>query len=205
MAIYYAIVDGDPLTSGPNSRVYAPSTSCFIDGDDGRQRNMAYIGDKAYCEKCDSTGIIIGGARVDNEQRMIDLESGRRQAVGGDYVLCKCPERPQVIARYGRNWIIEDDGGATPSRIVGNAAGAVSPASQKPETPRHVRWFYVRDSATGEPLRNRNYVADIGGARQSGKTDGDGYAQIETDSEQSVEIHTMFSSPTRTLKPFQGV
>ncbi|MBN3754685.1 PAAR domain-containing protein [Paraburkholderia sp. Tr-20389] len=182
MAIYYAIVDGDPLTSGPNSRVYAPSTSCFIDGDDGRQRSMAYIGDKAYCEKCKSTGIIIGGARVDNNQRMIDLEDGRRQAVGGDYVLCKCPERPQVIARYGRNWMIEDGGSARAATgAKTTSAGNVSPAAHDEQVKA-----IGRGASKGYPY----YIETVNGRIESGRLDLSGVLpRIYTDNADTYTIH----------------
>jgi len=55
-----------------------------------------------------------------------------------------------------------------------------------------------------EPLANRDFVADIGGLKQSGKTDGQGYAKIETSGEQPFNIHVIFSSPKRVLKPGQG-
>jgi hypothetical protein len=205
MAIYYAAVEGDPLDSGEGSRVYGTKkTIGTIQDQNGTSRSMVFIGDEGYCAKCGSTGPITYGAGMADNRRMTDLvNGGRRQAVGGDIVLCKCATPPRIIAVYGRKFEIIDGGNATRSGIAANAKGAVSPAPQKPETPRHVRWFHVWDAATGEPLRNRDYVADIGGAKQSGKTDGDGYAKIETDGEQSVEIHTMFSSPRRVLKPYQ--
>jgi hypothetical protein len=62
----------------------------------------------------------------------------------------------------------------------------------------------VWDSATGEPLANRDFVADVGGVQQSGKTDAEGYAKIATEGEQPVNIHVIFSSPKRDLKPRQG-
>jgi hypothetical protein len=206
MAIYYAAVEGDPLDSGEGSHVYGTKkTIGTIKDENGTPRSMVFIGDEGYCTKCGSAGVITYGAGVTDNRRMVDLvNGGRRQAVGGDIVLCKCATLPRIIAIYGRKFQIIDGGSATRSGIAGNATGAVSHPPQKPETPRHVRWFYVWDAATGEPLCNRDYVADIGGANQSGKTDGAGYAKIETDSEQSVEIHTTFSSPKRALKPYQG-
>lgn len=206
MAIYYAAVEGDPLDSGEGGHVYGTKkTIGTIRDENGASRSMIFIGDEGYCAKCGSAGVITYGAGVSDERRMVDLvNGGRRQAVGGDIVLCRCATPPRIIAIHGRKFRIIDGGSATGSGIAGNATGAVPFAPQKSETPRHVRWFHVWDAATGESLCNRDYVADIGGARQSGKTDGNGYAKIETDSEQSVEIHATFSSPRRALKPFQG-
>lgn len=206
MAIYYAAVEGDPLDSGEGGYIYGTKkTIGTIEDENGKPRNMVFIGDEGYCAKCGSTGVITYGARLNERRRMVDLvNGGRLQAVGGDIVLCKCATPPQIISAYGCKFKIVDGGGATPSGIARSATDVISPAPQKPEEPRHVRWFFVWDAATGEPLRNRNYVADVGGVRQSGKTDGDGYVKIETDGEQSVDIHTVFSSPRRMLKPYQG-
>jgi hypothetical protein len=181
MSVYYAIVDGDPLTSGPNSRVYAWSKSCFIDDPDGRERSMAFIGDKVHCEKCNSTGTIMGGARVSNEHRLIDLENGgRRQAVGGDYVLCKCPERPQVIARYGRNWIIEDGGDVSQQTTRMSAANAVLSYDER---------FTLTDTE-GNPLRSIRYRVRIGSnVVASGATDPSGQTQrIVTNGSQNLTL-----------------
>jgi hypothetical protein len=70
---------------------------------------------------------------------------------------------------------------------------------------RCTRWFVVRDSETGKPIANRDFVAEVAGIRQSGKTDEAGYAQIATDEERSVNMHVIFSSPRRDLKPRQEV
>ncbi len=110
---YYAVVEGDPLTSGRNSQVRARSNLCWIEDKTGKSRRMVFIGDDAYCEKCESVGVIAGGAGVSDMHRMADMEnSGRRQAVGGDFVLCKCADHPRIIAVHGRNWIIHDQGEA---------------------------------------------------------------------------------------------
>ena len=204
MASYYAAVEGDPLDSGEGGYICGTKkTIGTIEDGNGKRRNMVFIGDEGYCAKCKSTGAITYGAGVSDRRRMVDLvNGGRLQAVGGDIVLCKCATPPRIIAAYGRRFEIVDDGDATPSGIPGNATG--TPAPQKPEKPRHVRWFFLCDAATGEPLRNRNYLADVAGTKQFGKTDGDGYTKIETNDEQSVDIHAMFSSPRRTLKPHQG-
>jgi len=77
-------------------------------------------------------------------------------------------------------------------------------AMQAPGSVAHTSWVYVHDSETGEPLRNRDFVAHIAGAKQSGKTDGDGYAKIATNGQQSFTIHALFESPRRALKPQQG-
>jgi hypothetical protein len=205
MAIYYAAVEGDPLDGGEGSHVYGTKkTIGTIKDENGVSRRMVFIGDEGYCTTCGSAGVITYGARMTDNRRLVDrVNGGRRQAVGGDIVLCKCATPPRIIAIYGRKFKIIDGGRTARRSTAGNAAAALLLAPQNPKTPRHIRWFFVQDAVTGEPLRNRDYVADVEGSKQFGKTDGDGYAKIETDSEQSVEIHAVFSSPRRTLVPIR--
>jgi hypothetical protein len=121
--IFYAAVEDDPLTSGPGSRVFASERTSTVQGEDGKRRRLAYIGDKAYCPTCQSEGVIIGGAGVRQERRLIDSEhGGRRQAVGGDEVLCQCPVHPRIVAVHGRRWKIHDQGEAeTTSSSIASA------------------------------------------------------------------------------------
>ncbi|WP_094781349.1 hypothetical protein [Paraburkholderia ribeironis] len=143
---------------------------------------MAFIGDKAYCEKYDSTGTIMGGARVSNEHRMIDEENGgRRQAVGGDYVLCKCSERPQVIARYGRNWFIEDEGDVT------QRAGRMN----VPTPPLIYDEQFTLLGITGKTLSDTYYTVRMPSGRLlHGITDSQGRTgRYETDGAQSIHIY----------------
>jgi hypothetical protein len=106
--MHYAIVDGDPLSSGEASRVHATRGGGTIEGPDGIDRDVAYLGDSAWCCACQSDGVIVKGADVPDNMRGIDeVMGGRAQAVSGDKVKCKCPHLPVVVARYGRRWQIE--------------------------------------------------------------------------------------------------
>ena len=139
MAIYYAAVEGDPLDSGEGGHVYGTKkTIGTIKDENGKSRSMVFIGDEGYCAKCGSAGVITYGAGMADNRRMVDLvNGGRRQAVGGDIVLCKCATPPRIVALYGQKFKIIDGGGAMRSGIAENASGAVSPAPQEPEKPRH--------------------------------------------------------------------
>ncbi|CAE6700705.1 hypothetical protein R69927_03260 [Paraburkholderia domus] len=87
MTIFYAAVEDDPLTSGNGSRVHASGNAGTIEGEDGRYRRMAFIGDPAWCVACQNRGVIVGGTPVLENRRMLDLvNASRRQAVGGDEV-----------------------------------------------------------------------------------------------------------------------
>ncbi|KXU95299.1 hypothetical protein CR51_25205 [Caballeronia megalochromosomata] len=106
--MHYAIVDGDPLSSGETSRVYATKGGGTIEGPDGIDRDVAYLGDKAWCCACQSEGVIVKAANVPDSMRGTDeTVGGRAQAVSGDKVKCSCPQPPTVVARYGRHWQIE--------------------------------------------------------------------------------------------------
>lgn len=108
---YYAAVEGDPLDSASGSYVLATTSVCTIEGEDGRHRRMALIGDSAWCDACQSIGVIAGGAPVPEGRRMLDIVSGgRRQAVGGDEVVCRCERPPHIVATYGRRWRIPNVG-----------------------------------------------------------------------------------------------
>jgi hypothetical protein len=200
MAIFYAAVDGDPLTGHSDSYVIArlgphPAT---VQGEDGKHRSLVYIGDDAWCGACQSVGVIIGSAPVAEQRRMIDLiGGGRRQAVGEDQVLCKCATPPRIIATYGQRWRIvgEDTGGK-----AGLPVSLPSQSSSSSEI-QYERWFYIWDSVTGKSMPNRDFIANVGGVRQTGRTDGDGYARIMTNGEQPVELHVVFNAPRRKLNP----
>lgn len=105
---FYAAVHGDPLTSGKGSYVIARGRVGTVQGYDGRHRQMAYIGDSAFCSACNVIGEIVGGAPLVLTRRMYDMASGKRQAVGGDMVACKCSTPPRIIAQYGCKWVIRD-------------------------------------------------------------------------------------------------
>ena len=94
--------------------------------------------------------------------------------------------------------------GRRPATAIASRTTAAAFPSQALDEAKHTCWCLVRDSVNGEPLANRDFVADIGGLKQSGKTDGQGYAKIETSGGQPFNIHVTFSSPKRVLKPGQG-
>ncbi|VXC25209.1 conserved hypothetical protein [Burkholderia sp. 8Y] len=110
MGHYFSAVEGDPLSTSPDSYVMSSGMSAFF-CDEGN-RTMAFIGGNAYCGKCKSIGTIIGGSGCSDGARLYDIPSGRRQAVAGDFVRCKCDTRPVILPRYGRGWIIEDTSGS---------------------------------------------------------------------------------------------
>jgi hypothetical protein len=141
MGIFYHVVEGDPLDSGNNSEVIEGLRDCTIEGPDGRYRNQAFIGHRAYCGACESAGPIAGGPGTPGYNlRMYDATIRAREAVEGDIVVCKCSPPPRIIAVYGRSSSIHDvdrSANSTASatdamRVLGAAAsGALAPALTK--------------------------------------------------------------------------
>ena len=141
MGIVYHVVEGDPLDSGNNSEVIEGLRDCTIEGPDGRYRNQAFIGHRAYCGACESAGPIAGGPGTPGYNlRMYDATIRAREAVEGDIVVCKCSPPPRIIAVYGRSSSIHDvdrSANSTASatdamRVLGAAAsGALAAAADK--------------------------------------------------------------------------
>ena len=179
--IYYAAVEDDPLTSGKGSRVFAYKQAGTIEGEDGKHRRLAFIGDEAYCPACNSTGTITYGAGVSDRKRMIDLvNGGRRQAVGGDIVLCKCADPPRIIAVYGRKWMIHDRG----EEKLAPVAKALA------QRPTYDEQFTLADAA-GNALADTWYTVRLpSGELRHGVTDSSGKtARYATDDAHHLALY----------------
>jgi hypothetical protein len=197
MAVYYAVVEGDPLDNGGDSRVMDGAPHSTIEGPDGRSRGQTHLGQKAWCSVCQSVGVIAAGSGISEYLRGWDGRLNAMQAVGGDIVLCKCERPPRIVSVYARCYEYMDASiGSTASSFASTALSTATLADLQ-----HEQWFYIWDSVTGEPMPNRDFIANVGGVRQTGKTDGDGYVRITTDGEQMVELHVVFNAPKRKLNP----
>jgi hypothetical protein len=159
MAILYSVVEDDPLDSGGSSRVFASRRSCTIKGEDGKRRRMVSIGDDAWCDACKSAGAIVAGVTLPDKKRLLDVPSGRRQAVGGDIVLCKCAQHPRIIALNGRSWKIVDDTGGIYGGAVAAAASYASTHGFSAEDADDdlERYFEIVDAKTGAPIEGMTY------------------------------------------------
>ncbi len=104
MAIFYAVVEDDPLDGG--GRVLTGNRRGTVLGPDGRQRRMAFLGDKAWCDTCKSLGEIVASPGSPQQRRIFDATIGHRQALSEDLVLCKCAKHPRIIPMYGRKFSI---------------------------------------------------------------------------------------------------
>ncbi len=194
--IRYFLAEGDragPATiiEGLPDTVYAVSRPAV---------HIATLEMRTYCTACKSQGYIAPrGPRWPGT-----ASNGKGWALSGDINICGCNPPPVFYAERTMTMTFTAEEAA---QLTGGWRAVATPAAaahQDTERSKHICWCHVCDSETGEPLRNRDYVADVGGVKQSGQTDGDGYAKIETVGAQSFAIHVIFSSPRRTLKPQQG-
>lgn len=164
MTIYYAIVDGDPISSGGSVHVFENDER--IEGPDGRTRAVAYLGDKAWCEACQTWGVIVSHSGVSDYLRTNHYKRGK-QAVSGDGVVCKCASMPLLLAVYGRRESIHDTADAA----------RVTNKSQAPSLDTYDEQFTLKDAA-GYALANVGYRIVLGGGRVfNGTTNAAGQTQ----------------------------
>jgi hypothetical protein len=184
MAIFYSVVEGDPLDSGENSHVIDGLANCTIEGPDARHRRMTFLGHMAWCDRCKSAGEIVAAAGCRDNRRMFDATLGRYQALGGDKVLCKCSSPPRIIPVYGRSWMVIDDTGG-----VGNATAADSSREsfQEPGSFDEQVWSV----ATGTTLDGYPYFIETADGRTfNGRTEANGrLPRVVTDSAGEYTVH----------------
>ncbi|WP_244815480.1 PAAR domain-containing protein [Caballeronia sp. Lep1P3] len=162
---------------------------------------VALIDGAAYCPVCKTTGYI---AKDGGPRRMNFFTS--EIAAHDDVVVCGCSEHPRIFAMLaGEAWyddMAESLGAKSQSAAnAANSAATTDTAKHVGGEGKHTSWFYVQDSVTGEPLCNQSFVARVAGIERFGKTDASGYAKIDTDGESIIDLHVVFSSPKRELKP----
>ncbi|MCP3722761.1 PAAR domain-containing protein [Paraburkholderia sp. CNPSo 3272] len=175
MTTYYAIVDGDPISSGGN--VHVLERDEWIEGPDGRERAVAYLGDQAYCEACKTWGVLVPHAGIARYLRTDHHKRGA-QAVSGDGVICKCEPMPVVMAVYGRSESMDD---------IGDSARLLK--AQTPSRDIYDERFTLTDRE-GNPLRNVRYRVRTGSnVLASGVTDSGGRTQrIVTNGSQALRL-----------------
>lgn len=168
-------VAGDQTTTG--GHVIRGTSTVF----DEKQRPYALKSDLATCGNCKGGFPIYGSAND-------CLVDGRPMVKHLDRVMCPC----------GKNFVLA----SATSTFLFTSGGEASTSADKPEKKGNEKaacWFLVRDATTGERLVNQSFIANVAGIRQAGITDESGYAMIETNGEQSVSIHAIYSSPKRPL------
>lgn len=157
---------------------------------------MTYLGAKVYCRTCKTVGFIVGKG-----PRLPDTMMDKEMALDGDICACKCDPPPVMIASQSDSFQDIDSGPLAPLPEEKGPSQPYETSSVRDYSQR----FFVCDSSTGKPLRNRRFIADVEGEQQLGRTDGDGYATIETESPKTFRVHILFSSPKRDLIPGDGM
>jgi len=184
-----AVRHGDPTTT--SGFVIAFSSTIHDDG-----KKVALSGDEATCGNCKGTFKIFGTGEGMSEE-------GRDVVVEGDLVLCPCKKNRVIVGSNPGIFLHTDDGAGTAISAQVAAASARPSASLSPDEPQFARRIFVSDTTTGNPMSNRAFIAKVGGKMLPGKTDEQGHATIKADGQQPVNIHILFSSPRRNLKPQQ--
>lgn len=155
MAIYYAVVEDDPLDNAGDSRVIEGASHSTIQGPDGRLRGQTYLGHKAWCSACRSAGVIATGSGISDSLRGWDGRLNAMEAVGGDVVLCQCAKPPRIVPVYGRlRQYIDTGSGTIVSTPTSDAASASPPADANEELEHY---FELVHTETGAPVEGMTY------------------------------------------------
>jgi hypothetical protein len=160
MAIYYAVVESDPLDNGGDSHVIEGASHSTIQGPDGRLRGQTYLGHQAWCAVCQSAGIIAAGSGISDSLRGWDGRLNAMEAVGGDVVLCQCARHPRIVPIYGRLCqYIDERSGRIANTPASDTASAWPPAEANEELEHY---FELIDAKTGAPVEGMTYKLSSG-------------------------------------------
>ena len=183
MTVYYAIVEGDPLDNGSDSRVIGGSDHSTIEDQHGRLRRQTHLGQEAWCGLCKTFGPILAGAGIKESLRGWDDRLKAFEAVSGDIVLCKCERHPRVVAVYARSCTYEDYSGDV-SAVRAPISSASVPHAAYDEQ------FTLRDSE-GRVLAETYYTVCLADSKLiHGITDGAGRtARHATDGAQYIRLY----------------
>jgi hypothetical protein len=198
MTVYYAAVDGDPLTSEEGSYVIAQGRTRRIADESGRLRGGAVIGDFAFCTACESTGEITYGVHLTPGRRPKDR--GRDWALGGDRVLCQCSTSPIIYPAHGRRCRVFDHAPIT--RFSSSNASAEPPV---PPDADHWISFTLREPESYEGMSCVTRFAD--GSSERGSIGGGNnirFARSNTSACTRIEI-AVSVSPTEEATVSQAL
>ncbi|WP_116138375.1 PAAR domain-containing protein [Trinickia diaoshuihuensis] len=155
MAVYYAVVEGDPLDNGGDSHVMEGARHSTIEGPDGCSRGQTHLGQKAWCAVCQSVGVIAAGSGISDYLRGWDGRLNAMEAVGGDIVLCKCEQPPRIMSVYARCCEYMD--ASTSSTACSFASNALASATLAESQEELEHYFEMVDGKTGAPIEGMTY------------------------------------------------
>jgi uncharacterized Zn-binding protein involved in type VI secretion len=169
------ILVGDKTSKG--GIVFTGSPQCTVNG-----KGMARVGDRATCScnHCRSRGYTI-------------IASGSSTFTAYDVPVA----RDRDLTDCGA--VLMSTEGAHFAEAM-KIASALESGRWTTKPPKgNGKRFLLQDSDTGKSLPHRKFVAYLGGQKQEGVTDGDGYAHIEAHECQPIELHIVFQAPRRTM------
>ncbi|KPC50286.1 PAAR domain-containing protein [Amantichitinum ursilacus] len=180
------IVQGDKTTSG--GVVIGASLNFTNEG-----RILAGEGDTCTCPACHSIGrIVCVGPRHEC------IYDGRQDALEGDLVFCNCPKPHKLIASMNSMWhemTSEQLIAQGYSSVHVDLDGANADMPIAPSNPPSGLRFLLIESISKTRLVRRPYVVTIDGVEKFGVSDIDGYACVEVDEGQMIDIRVLFQSP----------
>jgi hypothetical protein len=160
----------------------------FTIGDFGRQ--VALIGGAAYCPVCKATGYIVrngGPGRMTLGSDEIALDK--------DWVVCGCPEHPQIVAMLAGEAWYEDVGGSfgtLETRAAAGDNGYISAPFASNSFSGFDDRFRLLDNETKEPLASFEYAIErANGEIEYGVTDESGHTHLlsSTANAESIQIY----------------
>lgn len=176
----YYITLGAPTTA--NGKVISANHLDTINDD-----AIALVGDKCWCPKCNSEGLIV----LDGP-RLSETFDDREVALSDDLCMCKCNPPPRLVAAqdFAYQMIDTDWHAAQTEEAVASAAKlntAATGAAAKPDRAPLV----LLDPRTDEPYRYRPYKLQLAYSVIEGKTDQYGATRPLTAAERAaiVEWH----------------
>ena len=160
---------------------------------DGPQKQLATVYMKTYCQACKKAGFICpAGPRWPGT-----AQNGQLWALSGDLNICDCKPAPVFFAQRTMTMTVSGEEVARMNGIhPANTANFPTSANEGGYGKR----FLLTDSSTGERLRNRAFIASVGGVKQDGWTDANGYAHVNAQRGQVIRLHMIFKAPAMKLK-----
>lgn len=152
-------------------------------------------GSPVYCPVCKTNGVVkCIGPRLPNK------DMGLHRAVSGDICVCRCNPPPVFPDARGKFGMTFDTDGEYCLHLSSGVTSSITTWAQNSERPAGLQ-ILIRNSDTGETLKNRSYIANINGIKYTGTTDDNGNAKVDAKEGDIIDLHVLFESPNIQLNP----
>ena len=145
---------------------------------------IALEGDKCWCPKCHSEGVIV----LDGP-RLSETFNDREVALSDDLCMCKCTPPPRLVA--AQDFACQDihaDWHATWTEEAVATAAKLNTAGNNPPTKPSGTPLVLLDPGTDEPYRYHAYTLQLAGSVIEGKTDRYGATRPLTAAERAAIV-----------------